>query len=609
MAAMSSSEYPTVVYGTTSRNSRNWWILGGFVLLVAVVAALVLRLAFSSLPPGTTVAETTVRSPEQAVDIGRDLADQLATLPVELRTTANATTVPAAELGATLSLDTLETAAAAGVGADAWIERFTGGGPVELPVEITVGDADLDAVATAVSRDPVDGAVTIDDGRVEVSDPVPGVEVTSDGVRDAVTPALEGLAGLPADAWPEPLLVELEGAETQPTITQVSVDAAVAEIDRITASEIQLTTPVVPEDAQTVDGQGLPTREEATLTLTGDDIGQLLATEVDPGAVQRERIRIVADPVSPPEALVEFVVDAAVPPDMSVRVENRSPTPPRSAPDATGTPNGGPADQPRLADVATVSGDLVAEVRTPGLEPDLAATVEGIVTAAVAGEATAAVAGQPVDQADPALLGITQPVSTYTTFYTPGQSRVVNIHRIAAIVDNTLIPPGANYEVNHAVGARTPEKGFVEAGAILEGELITDVGGGVSQFGTTFFNAMWFSGVDIITHTPHSYYFERYPAGREATIDYPGVDLELNNNTPYWILVDTTVTDDSVTVTFWSTPYFTVEQTIGPREPVAGEDFRITIHRTATAPALPELETEAIVDEDHFTHTYGIPPP
>lgn len=603
---MSANNYPTVTYAPHTRRSNTiWWVLGTLFLLFAIVVALVLRVAFASLPPGTTVAGVTVRSPEQAVAVGRDLSAQLEDLPVELRTASDTTTVTAGQLGARLQTEELQTAAQASIGANAWIERFTGGGPVELPTAITVTDTDKTQMAAAVSRDPVDGGVLIVGGDLEITDPVPGVDVGPDDIAAATTPPLTALADLPPQAWQRPLVVEIQGREVEPTITQASIDAAAAEFDRITAAEVQLTTPVVPEDAQTVDGQGLPTREEATLVVTGDELAQVLATQVDPSAVQRDRIQIVADTTNPPPALTEFVAAAAVPPDMTARVENRSPTPPR---DASGTGSGGPADQPRLADVSTVTGTLVAEVQAPGLEPNLEATVQNVVTAAVQGQGTAAVAGQPLDQPDPALLGIVQPVSTYTTFYNPGEARVVNIHQIAAIVDNTLIPPGANFEVNHAVGDRTPEKGFVESGAILEGEFVQDFGGGVSQFGTTFFNAMWFAGVDIITHTPHSYYFERYPAGREATIDYPGVNLELNNNTPYWILVDTAVTADSVTVTFWSTPYFTVEQSIGPREPVSGQDFRITINRIATAPAIPELELEGFADDDHFTHTYGIPP-
>ena len=100
----------------------------------------------------------------------------------------------------------------------------------------------------------------------------------------------------------------------------------------------------------------------------------------------------------------------------------------------------------------------------------------------------------------------------------------------------------------------------------------------------------------IDSHTPHSYYFERYPLGREATINYPGVNLEVNNNTPYWVLVDTAVTADSVTVTFWSTPYFEVESHTGERVPT-DTGFRVTVSRRVTGP-------DGFVDEDEFTAHY-----
>ncbi len=598
-----SDDFPTVSYA--SSNARIWWVVGVVAVLVLVAGGIALRIAFTRLPPGTTVAGEVVATPAEAVEVAEDIGARLTGLSVELRTAAGDTTIPAGQLGAELETDPVRTAAEEARGFDGWLDRYTGGGTVELPVEVTVTEGDLSDAVAAVSAEPVDGAIDVTATGVDVTDPVPGVEVTEVQIREAVTPELERLATTPAADWPSPLVVELDGTEIEPVVTQASVDAAVAEIERITSTPIEVTASVVPEDSQTVDGQMVPLREPATLTLQGADLRGLLATEVDPDAIQRERLQIVADVEDPPSALADFVEAADVPPEMDVSVENRSPTPERGG---SGEGPGGPADQPRLADVSGITGDLVATVNTPGLDADLAATAEAVVRAAVEGETSVAVQGTPINSPDPALLDVVEPVSTYTTFYTPGEGRVTNIHRIAEIVDGTLVPPGGNLDVNHGVGERTAERGFVPAGAILEGEFVSDVGGGVSQFGTTFFNAMWFAGVDIITHTPHSYWFDRYPAGREATIDYPGVDLEFNNNTPYWILVDTAVTADSVTVTFWSTRYFAVEQTIGPREPVQGGDFRITIERVATAPPIPELELEGFVDDDRFTHTYGTPP-
>ena len=89
----------------------------------------------------------------------------------------------------------------------------------------------------------------------------------------------------------------------------------------------------------------------------------------------------------------------------------------------------------------------------------------------------------------------------------------------------------------------------------------TDIGGGVSQFATTTFNAAFFGGLDIPTYKMHSKYISRYPFGREATLAYPGVDLKIRNDTPYGIVIWPTYTGTSITVQLWSTRTAVGEQT------------------------------------------------
>ena len=60
-----------------------------------------------------------------------------------------------------------------------------------------------------------------------------------------------------------------------------------------------------------------------------------------------------------------------------------------------------------------------------------------------------------------------------------------------------VIRPGEAISLNNTVGERTEPKGFVEAGVIVNGELTEDVGGGISQFATTFFQASFYAGLEI----------------------------------------------------------------------------------------------------------------
>ena len=64
-----------------------------------------------------------------------------------------------------------------------------------------------------------------------------------------------------------------------------------------------------------------------------------------------------------------------------------------------------------------------------------------------------------------------------------------------------------------------------------------ELGGGVSQSATTTFNAAFFAGLKDVEHRPHGLYINRYPAGREATVFWPDLDLRFKNDTEYGVLV------------------------------------------------------------------------
>lgn len=184
----------------------------------------------------------------------------------------------------------------------------------------------------------------------------------------------------------------------------------------------------------------------------------------------------------------------------------------------------------------------------------------------------------------------------FTTFHACCEARVTNIHRIADLVRGAVIPPGGEFSVNEHVGRRTAANGFVGAGAIRNGEHVTEIGGGVSQFATTLFNAAYFAGLDIVEYQAHSEYFSRYPRGREATMGYPAPDLRIENSTPFGVLIWTSYTETSLTVTLYSSPFVQAEQT-DSRESAAGACTVVVTERTRTYP-------DGTVRTDEFRATY-----
>jgi hypothetical protein len=125
---------------------------------------------------------------------------------------------------------------------------------------------------------------------------------------------------------------------------------------------------------------------------------------------------------------------------------------------------------------------------------------------------------------------------------------VLNIQKMADTIDMAIVRSGRQFSINEYVGQRTEEKGYLPAGTIIAGELVDTVGGGVSQFATTLYNAVYWGGYEDVEHKPHSYYFSRYPEGIEATVNWRTPDLVFRNNTSKAILIDTQHTDSSITV-------------------------------------------------------------
>ena len=200
------------------------------------------------------------------------------------------------------------------------------------------------------------------------------------------------------------------------------------------------------------------------------------------------------------------------------------------------------------------------------------------------------------EQAHLESLGIVELVGTFTTKHACCQGRVENIQRFAELMRGAVVEPGESLSLNGHVGRRTEEKGFVEGGFIEKGVLVDDIGGGVSQFATTIFNALIRAGMTIDEYQTHSLYLSRYPFGLDPTISYPKPDLKFTNPTSYGLLVWPTYTDTSITVDLYSTR--NVEVTIGePEEEMKEFCRRVRTERT-------RVFSDGTVDTDRFFARY-----
>jgi vancomycin resistance protein YoaR len=491
------------------------------VLVLACVLALVgFRVARAGVLPGLALdgVELGGQSESEAADTITRYADERALVTLTVARDDDTVESTAGDAGYALLVEpTLEQVMERGRQLNPALAladhvRATFGRPTDVaPVEEVDPERNrawAEQMGATLDLAPREGTVELDGGTAVRVDPRDGAEVQVEELADAGRSA--ALAGQPAklDVVTEPVA---------PVTTTADVDAIMPAAERAMSGPVTLS------------------RNSGSLTLSPAEIATVLEVELDADA--SPRLALVVDT----DGFAELVPDSTIA-GFNVDPVNAQITLSGGAIRISESRNGFRFDPEvaaaQLLEVATGDGERDVRLEGESVAPDRSTE-------------------------DAQALGIREQVSTFTTNFTAGQSRVRNIQRFADLVDGQVVEPGETFSLNGHVGERTAAKGFVPGGAIFDGEFIEDIGGGVSQFATTFYNAAYFGGYEFLAYKAHSYYISRYPMGREATIDYPSVDLKIRNNSPHGLLIATSHTSTSVTVSFWATKWVDVESRTG----------------------------------------------
>jgi vancomycin resistance protein YoaR len=214
---------------------------------------------------------------------------------------------------------------------------------------------------------------------------------------------------------------------------------------------------------------------------------------------------------------------------------------------------------PRDAEFVVAGDDVVLRPAAPGFVLDVGAARKAILAAALSpSDRTARLVVERLaperTTREARAMGITRLVGQYTTSYGGEPNRIHNVQLVARLVDGAVIAPGSTFSFNATTGERSAERGFREAPVIINGELQTGIGGGVCQVSTTVFNAAFEAGLSITSRTNHALYIAHYPQGRDATVNYPDIDLKFLNDTNKWLLLRTFVGSSELTVKLFGTP-------------------------------------------------------
>jgi vancomycin resistance protein YoaR len=481
-----------------ARKGRRTALLAGLGVLVLVAGAgTAATYAYrGDVPLGVTVLGADLgglgRAEAAAALRAHLAADARLSAPVTIKVDDRDATVEPAGVGLVVDVDATVTEATKG-SPSPFGERAVA--PV-VAVDADLLDAALRKSLGKVGEPMTKPAVVFDGVEPRAVHPKPGRDLTPATSADAVR------AGWPAATTITVPLVEVNAVTTAAEVDQLVTDLAQPAVSgpvTITSDRGDLTVP--------------PAAIAKSLVLTADKTGR-----IEP----RVDVKKLRAAVKKPIAKLET-----------------------AAKDAKFSLKGG---KPSI--VAGAEGTAVdLNAMAPSLLDVLRSTSERSLAATV----TKAEPEQSAD--DLGKLGVKEKVSTFTTKFTGGlgSSRSQNIVQAAKQVEGTLVLPGETFSLNKHTGERSYKQGYRDAPVILGGKLVPGVGGGVSQFTTTLFNATYYAGLKDVEHKPHSYYFDRYPAVIESTIFYPDLDFKFKNDSPHGVLLDTSWTSNSITVSVWST--------------------------------------------------------
>ena len=489
------------------------WLLFGLVVLFGALYVACYWFTSDRIPRGTTVDAISIGGMAPAAaraKLQEGLGGRVAE-PIRVVANGERATIAPAEAG--LGVDVAATVAASG-GGRSWdpvrMWEYFAGGNDEQPV-VTVDRAALDAavarVADRVDVPATEGSVRFVGDQAEAKYPERGTVVD----RAAAAKAVRAAFLTTSDA------VDLPTAEAAPVVSKDAVSRA---MDRF-ANPAMSGAVVI-----TLGGEGVRLEPaDFAPALSMKAVGTELQPQLDAQALLAKLTPKMGQIAEKPEDATFKIVG--------------------------GKPVLVPASPGLTFDPADVTGPFLDLVTKSGAERTLAVK---------------SVTAQPELTTDAAKrLGINQQVSTFTTNFPYAEYRNQNLSRAAELVDGTLLEPGDTFSLNDTVGERTAANGFTKGFIISDGVFKEDFGGGVSQVATTTFNAAFFAGLEDVEHKPHSFFIDRYPVGREATVAWGSVDLKFKNTTPYGVYVQASVdkstpsAQGAMHVSMYSTKYWDIK--------------------------------------------------
>lgn len=143
-------------------------------------------------------------------------------------------------------------------------------------------------------------------------------------------------------------------------------------------------------------------------------------------------------------------------------------------------------------------------------------------------------------------------LSTYETYSNNTENGTSNMKISLEACNGSIIDPDEQWSFNECTGDSNLESnGYKSANVISEGQVIQGIGGGICQSSSTIYNAAIRSNMKIVERYNHQWASYYVPTGLDATIDYPNLDLVLQNTSGYQMFLECKLVDYTLYATFW----------------------------------------------------------
>ncbi len=191
-----------------------------------------------------------------------------------------------------------------------------------------------------------------------------------------------------------------------------------------------------------------------------------------------------------------------------------------------------------------------------------------------------------------------------TNFKGSTKNRIYNIRRGLEQFENALIAPGETFSFVTVLGDVDGEHGYLPELVIKDNKTLPEFGGGICQVSSTVFRAAINTGLKIVERRNHAYpvhYY--YPYGMDATVYVPKPDLRFANNTPGYILMQSTIEGTELTFRFFGTKDGRTVKVDGPHVLESNPDGSM---KTVFSQLVTDTTGETLIN-DSFWSNYKSP--